>query len=384
MRLLITTHGGAGHFHPLAPIADAAVARGHDVLFAVEPPFDEYIERAGHRAHPMGMYFDFRAPERSFPEIGERSGLEGAMWAMEHVFFGALAEAALPDVDRLIAEWQPDVVLNETGEVAGLLAAERLGIAHATFNYGGMDLSVLRYVAGTAWDRLRAAHQLPPDPDFATMADSLVIAAMPESWAGRDTSDRVKRVALPAYEGRDDPAIGGAGALPDGPLVYATFGTVNRDTDVVSSVLAALGELPFDSVVTIGDGIARDDLREVPGNVGLATYIPNSHVMPRACAVVHHGGFNTLLGALRFGLPQVMIPMDADQPLNAARAEELGFAIVLAPDRRTPSDIASAIRRVIDDRSYAEHAGRLRADIEALDPVEAAVEALAQLSPVGA
>ena len=68
MRLLVTTHGGAGHFHPLAAIADAALAEGVDVAFAVEPPFDRTIAGAGYAVFPMGMPFDFNDPESTFPE----------------------------------------------------------------------------------------------------------------------------------------------------------------------------------------------------------------------------------------------------------------------------------------------------------------------------
>ncbi|MGH3451936.1 MAG: glycosyltransferase [Haloechinothrix sp.] len=42
-------------------------------------------------------------------------------------------------------------------------------------------------------------------------------------------------------------------------------------------------------------------------------------VLPRCDAAVSHGGSGSVMGALAHGLPQVLFPMGADQPQNAAR-----------------------------------------------------------------
>ena len=82
-------------------------------------------------------------------------------WTMANVFFGALAHAAMPDATRVIHEWAPDVVFGEITEVAGLLAAEKAGIPHGTFNFGGLDMSLMRIIAGDAWDSIRSEYDLP-------------------------------------------------------------------------------------------------------------------------------------------------------------------------------------------------------------------------------
>ena len=158
--------------------------------------------------------------------------------------------------------------------------------------------------------------------------------------------------------------------------MYATLGTVNRDRATLAAVVEAVDGVASPAVVTTGHRLVPADLPPAPDHVQVCRYIPNSQVLPRARVVVHHGGFNTLLGALRFGLPQVLLPMDADQPLNAARAEELGLAVVLPPERRAPADITAAIGRALDDPALRVCAQQMRAEIEALEPVEAAVRAL--------
>ena len=65
MRILFTTVQLSGHFHPLVPIARAAVAAGHEVAFACAASFVPTVDRAGFRAFPAG--FDDRG--HPIPEL---------------------------------------------------------------------------------------------------------------------------------------------------------------------------------------------------------------------------------------------------------------------------------------------------------------------------
>ena len=51
------------------------------------------------------------------------------MRVMREVFAGIDARTSLPGVLRAVADYRPDVILREPTEYAGLLAAERLGVA---------------------------------------------------------------------------------------------------------------------------------------------------------------------------------------------------------------------------------------------------------------
>ena len=50
MRILFTFIGGLGHFHPLAPVARAAAAAGHEVAVAGSGGWSPQVEAAGFRA----------------------------------------------------------------------------------------------------------------------------------------------------------------------------------------------------------------------------------------------------------------------------------------------------------------------------------------------
>ncbi|MEW2398076.1 nucleotide disphospho-sugar-binding domain-containing protein [Streptomyces sp. NPDC046862] len=49
-------------------------------------------------------------------------------------------------------------------------------------------------------------------------------------------------------------------------------------------------------------------------------------LFPRTVAVIHHGGFGTTADVLRADVPQVIVPVFADDPFWAARLHRAGPA----------------------------------------------------------
>jgi rhamnosyltransferase subunit B len=61
----------------------------------------------------------------------------------------------------------------------------------------------------------------------------------------------------------------------------------------------------------------------LPPSVFHCGYAPFGLLLPRASALVHHGGIGTTAQGLRAGLPQVLTPLGFDQFDNAMRLESL-------------------------------------------------------------
>ena len=71
-------------------------------------------------------------------------------------------------------------------------------------------------------------------------------------------------------------------------------------------------------------------------------------------------------GRIAARLPQVCIPIGADQHVNAAQVAAAGAGIAVPPDQRTPERIRAAIDSVLAEPSYAAAAGRLQDEIQAM------------------
>ena len=84
--------------------------------------------------------------------------------------------------------------------------------------------------------------------------------------------------------------------------------------------------------MTVGETADPAALGPLPAHVRAERWIPQAEVFAEADAMVGHGGFGTTMGALLAGVPQVVVPLFADQPYNAARVADLGAG--LAAGRR--------------------------------------------------
>jgi UDP:flavonoid glycosyltransferase YjiC (YdhE family) len=115
--------------------------------------------------------------------------------------------------------------------------------------------------------------------------------------------------------------------------------------------------------------------------VRVEQYVPQSLLLLRCDLVVSHAGSGSVVGALAHGLPMVLLPIGADQPLNAARCEALGVARVLDPFHATSADVANAAEEVLADDRYRRSAERVQAEIAALPGPEQALLLLEQIRP---
>jgi UDP:flavonoid glycosyltransferase YjiC (YdhE family) len=68
-------------------------------------------------------------------------------------------------------------------------------------------------------------------------------------------------------------------------------------------------------------------LGDLPDNVLAVRYTPQLEVLPRVSALVTHGGANSVMEALSFGVPLLIHPLCNDQFHNARFIEESGVGL---------------------------------------------------------
>jgi rhamnosyltransferase subunit B len=94
--------------------------------------------------------------------------------------------------------------------------------------------------------------------------------------------------------------------------------------------------------------------RELPLEIQHFAYLPFSTILPRAAALVHHGGIGTIAQAIAAGIPQVIRPMTHDQPDNAARVEGLGIGVSLSPKKFHAASLAEKLNTVITSQQVQD------------------------------
>ncbi len=382
MRILFTFSGGSGHLEPLVPLARAAAAAGHIVAFAARPWMVPSVEAMGFSAFPSGSDVGLEPVTRPLIPID----MERELLDLRDGFGRRIARERATDLLPLCAHWRPDIVAWDETDFGAPIVAERLGLPHATILVTAAGSFVRPEIMAEALDDVRAEHSLQPDPTAAMLDRYLVLSQVPASF--RDPAFPPSPVAhgyRPSLvDGRaatPSPAPPWATRLPGAPLVYFTLGTVfnHESGDLFPRVLAGLRDLPVNLLVTVGREIDPTTLGPQPANVTIERFVAQADVLPHVDLVVSHGGSGSVLGALAFGIPMLLVPMGADQPLNAARCAELGVGLVLDTLEATPIEVRAAAGSVLAEPSYRAAAQRLRDEIAALPAPEHSIALLERL-----
>ena len=278
----------------------------------------------------------------------------------------------MPSLIALVKSTRPDVIVCDSSEWAGALAAEVCGVPHALLGIGASHpRSVLIGVYGEYWNRARARLGLPLDPGLVRVCPRLYLDAYPPSFQPLHVADLAPKhfVMRPvAYQ------IGDAAQLPwldelDGrPTAYVTMGTVfNRVDGAIARVLDALAGEELNVIATIGHNGDSSSLR--PGaRVRIERYVPLAAILDRVDVVISHGGYNTVVAALLAGKPMLCLPLGADQHYNAFRVAASGAGLSLDVQEASPLAIRRAVDRLLRRSAFpsqrgADHGGARQAAV---------------------
>jgi UDP:flavonoid glycosyltransferase YjiC (YdhE family) len=152
---------------------------------------------------------------------------------------------------------------------------------------------------------------------------------------------------------------------PGDPWVLVTVSSqLQDDLGLADAALAALEERPVRVLLTLGPGHGRSELARVPPNARVESVVSHAEVLRRAVLLLSHAGHGSVMKALWYGRPMVLVPWGRDQPGVAARAEALGVAVVVRSGSVSSEGLAAAVDSALGDeamrRRAEEHGARLR------------------------
>lgn len=109
------------------------------------------------------------------------------------------------------------------------------------------------------------------------------------------------------------------------PVVYISLGTIVKgSTSFFKSCIEAFGNEDIDVIISAGKKFNIKRLKHIPSNIRIYNSVPQLTVLKMADVFVTHGGMNSVSESLVCGVPMVVIPFMADQPVNARCVENIG------------------------------------------------------------
>ncbi|XP_058521119.1 UDP-glucuronosyltransferase 1A4 isoform X3 [Ochotona princeps] len=169
--------------------------------------------------------------------------------------------------------------------------------------------------------------------------------------------------------------IGGINCANRKPLSQEFEAYVNASGEhgiVVFSLGSMVSEIPEKKAMAIADALGRIPQTVLwrytgsrPSNLAkntiLVKWLPQNDLLghPKTRAFITHSGSHGIYEGICNGVPMVMLPLFGDQMDNAKRMETRGAGITLNVLEMTSDDLANALKKVINDKSYKENIMRL-------------------------
>jgi UDP:flavonoid glycosyltransferase YjiC (YdhE family) len=125
--------------------------------------------------------------------------------------------------------------------------------------------------------------------------------------------------------------------------------------DFYRESIAAAKLLKRRAVLLIGDE-RNQPAETLPAEIMAVDYAPFEALLPRAAAVVHHGGVGTTSQGLRAGVPTLIVPFAFDQPDNAAHAARLGGSRTLPRAKYQAARVAHELDILLTKPEHAQRA----------------------------
>lgn len=371
MRILFTTFPALGHFHPIAPLALSALERGDEVVVASGGELASWISACGLPAVTAGL-------DDVHAEAESRARFDGPMRVF-HMFTSVVVPPMLRDLLAFAAGWRPQLVIHEEAEYAAPLAAHLLGLPCITHSWASParppdQRKVFRDLLEPIWSEHGAVDVRDTGMVYLDACPPMFQTEAIDSITG------VRPIQALPFDGPPTPPPPWLDKI-EHPAAYVSLGTVPRfaRAEAIQSTVDAVYGLVATTVVTTGPNPA-DKIAPPATSVLIEPYVPQSLVLPHVEVVVSHGGAGTTLGALRHGLPHVVLPQGAPSQLRSAqRVEALGIGIHV--NDGSDDSLKSAVHKVLDDPKYMKKVRRVRESLLELPSPETVLSQLAELKP---
>lgn len=404
LRIVVAGWEGGGNVPPTISAVAALRARGHEVTVVADDSMARDARAAGARF--VGWKRAPNRPDRTaascFVRDAELSDpfTAFAAWC-ERIFVGPSEAYARDLIDVMTVEPTDVLVASDllfgsvlAGEAAQLptaILSTNVSICplpgHPPFGPGFLpaasaadherDRSMAAW-AEEMWNgflpNLNAARQALGRKPLARVLDQLHAADLHLLATSRafdypvaDLPDAVRYVGPLLAEPSWIDAGAARDGSPDRPLVLVSFSTTDQgQSTVLRNVITALGRLPVEAVVTLGNVLDGFDI-PAPANVRILDSASHEAILPHAALAITHGGHGTTLRALRHGVPLLILPMGRDQNENAARVTYHGAGLQLDPASEAAT-IAAAIARLIHEPDFTKGARRMAEALRAEPP----------------
>jgi MGT family glycosyltransferase len=384
--------------------AQALQRRGHDVRWVSGEAIRGAVERAGVSFLAIDRT-GWLWPPPPAPDVTTLKPQEAVMLRYRRALDTWLSEdlvgGAVEDLLALAArEGTPDLIMTDPFLSAAALAAEKLDVRLVVCGWLAQRelrddflFPVQRTLGSDSRERIDrlcarfglAGRYFSPGPTPSITSPDLHVTYFTRGWYAADEDTILPQTLF----------VGGAPDAPQGeapawladipseaPIALVTLGTTfTGDLGFYSWAAQAAARVGYVPVLAIGFHPYTPDEKAklkaaLPKTTRLLNFVPFDHLLPRTSLMFHHGGMGTTHAALRYGIPQVVVPHAADQRGQARRAAQAKVGLNLTAHDVRHGMLLTAAKALRDDAAVLANCRALAAEMAALGGAERAAEAV--------
>jgi MGT family glycosyltransferase len=384
---------GHGHVNPTLAIAQELVARGEQVIYYLPEPFRAAVEATGATFHP----YEWQRSPSSFP--APTPGKKADATLMIGRMMEMMVQQSFDLLPRLVDEMraqQVDVILYDRMFLpANLLSrilhlpAVILNPSYAVNAHSGAEQimplakrqAFAEFFASLSKDltRLCDAYQLPHYDFQALMQADLNIVFLPRAFqpGGETFDERFVFVGPSLQEHRHYSGDFPLDRLGKRPQLYISLGTAfNNQPAFYRQCFDAFAQSEWQVVLAFGQQIDPAELKNPPANFIVAPHVPQLEILPRSDVFVSHGGMNSTMESLSFGVPLVVVPQMEEQAMTARRVQELGLGLALDMETLTTETLLASVEQIAHDPAFRDHVQEMQREIHQAGGAPRAVDAI--------
>lgn len=336
-----------GHYLPTISFARSLVARGHSVSYWG-------IKDCAPAIHQFGFPF-ITLDEKNYPS-GYQLQRKHKQEKNEPIVRLQFFEQINGEIKKLINRTAPDVIVVSTYlSLDALLIHKAFSVPVLIFTPYLLPDSFPRMecwktIANTFFHRkgeqlqkvlhrYRLKAGTPQEiNDLALILDKLPeVVACPDDFDAPYNSKRNNRHFIGPSIRNSNHSLPPLQFPDNRKVIYVSMGSqLSRIKDKGEQLYAMLIEIMEDKemlpyhLVLSGGGLEQQPFNSKPNErISYLTWVPQMEMLEKACLMITHGGLGTVKECIRQQVPMIVIPLQYDQPINAARVEhhQLGISL---------------------------------------------------------
>ena len=367
-----------GHVNPTLAVVQELVERGDQVTYYATEEFRPSIEATGAtfqaytsivtRIWAQMEYSSDRPQDNPFIRMGYET-IEECQYVLDQIKDHVFAQHA-------------DYILYDS--VLGKICAELLHLSaiqfRSTYAFNQhFNLLVEQFQAlargesaeaflavNKAFNDFCAAYQLPPLPfsSLFTRIEPVNIVFLPRVLQpARETFDERFTFVGPSIRPRYSPPGFPLEKLNQQSVLYISLGTIFSNQNQVAFIrdcFQAFRESSWQVIQSIGKEIDKTLLEPIPENFLVYPHVPQIDVLEHTEVFITHGGMNSVMEALYYGIPLVVVPQMPEQALTAQQIVAGGLGIQLDKKNLTAGALREAVMQLRENPAFRAQAKKMQ------------------------